>query len=130
MNAKQELLEVYENWRKWSEREGDAILAGDWPAVGECQEAKRGLQPQIHHLTGQAQAEWGRQGFDWAEVQRDVRRVVGVLMGLETRNSEILADKRRTAEVTMAGLDGTHRKLRRIQLSYATPQPAAWHTYS
>lgn len=130
MKAKQELLEAYDAWRAFSEREGVAILASDWPAVAACQDAKRQLQPQIIRLTEAAQQEWAKAGFDWADVQRDVRAVVGMLMGLETRNSEILADKRRATETELAGLDGARRKLHRVQRSYAPDRPVAWQSYS
>ncbi len=107
-----------------------AILAGDWMAVAKCQDAKRQCQPQIIRLTEAAQQEWMGLGFDWAEVQRDVNAVVGMLMGLETRNSELLADQRRTAEAELADLDGARRNLQRVQRSYALERPAAWHSYS
>ena len=67
---------------------------------------------------------------DWADVQRDVRAVVRLLMDLETRNGELLAGQRRGAETKMAGLEGAHRTLQRVHRSYAPEQPAAWHSYS
>ena len=87
MDARQELLEVYDFWLASSEREGEAIRAGDWPVVAQCQEVKRQLQPKIIRHTETAQQEWTRAGRDWADVQRDVRAVVGLLMDLATANS-------------------------------------------
>lgn len=130
MKAKQELLEVYDAWRAWSEREGVAILAGDWPTVTQCQDAKCQFQPQIIRLTEGAQKEWTEAGFDWADVQRDVRAVVGLLMDLETRNSELLAGQQRTTKTALAGMDGARRTLQRVHRSYAPERPAAWHSYS
>jgi len=130
MDTKQELLEVYDFWLASSEREGEAIRAGDWPAVAQCQEVKRQLQPKIIRHTETAQQEWTQAGRDWADVQRDVHAVVGLLMDLETRNGELLAGRRRGAETEMAGLDGAHRTLQRVHRSYAPEQPAAWHSYS
>ena len=130
MDARQELLEFYDFWHASSEREGEAIRAGDWPAVAQCQEVKRQLQPKIIRHTETAQQEWTRAGRDWADVQRDVRAVVGLLMDLETRNGELLAGRRRGAETKMAGLEGAHRTLQRVHRSYAPEQPEAWHSYS
>ena len=130
MDARQELLEVYDFWLASSEREGEAIRAGDWPAVAQYQEVKRQLQPKIIRHTETAQQEWTRAGRDWADVQRDVRAVVGLLMDLETRNGELLAGRRRGAETKMAGLEGAHRTLQRVHRSYAPEQPEAWHSYS
>lgn len=130
MEAKESLFEVYDTWRAWSEREGEAIQSGDWPAVSRCQDAKRALQPDIIRLTDAVQQEWRQLGLDWAEVQHDLRAVIGLLMSLETRNSVNLALKRRATEAELAGLDGTRRQLQRVQHSYAPAQSAAWHSYS
>lgn len=130
MDTKQELLEVYDFWLASSEREGEAIRAGDWSSVAQCQEVKRQLRPKIIRCTETAQQEWTQAGREWADVQRDVRAVVGLLMDLETRNGELLAGQRRGAETKMAGLEGAHRTLQRVHRSYVPEQPPAWHSYS
>ena len=56
MSACSTLLELYQEWRKWTDAEGEAILENDWPKVKRCQAAKAELQPHILQQTEKAQA--------------------------------------------------------------------------
>lgn len=129
MSARNELLAAYSQWRQWTEAEGEAIAAANWQRAGECQNAKKLLGSLIIGCTQTAQAESEREGSDWAEVQRELRPVVELLITLETRNGEVLATQRRAAEEQRAQLESTRRNLRRVR-SYAPAREMAWESYS
>lgn len=130
MIAKENLVAAYDAWERWTESEGQAIQAGNWQRVSECQTTKRELQGRIVHLTEAANAESAQAGLDPKDFEPHLRRIVNGLIALETRNAELLAARRQTAAVQMADLDHAGRNLRQVQKSYGQPARAAWHSYS
>src|SRR5213080_1239107 len=79
MSACATLLELYQEWRKWTETEGEAILANDWRQVVRCQAAKTELQPRILKQTDLAEAECARDGIDRNAFKKKVRSRVNEL---------------------------------------------------
>ncbi len=130
MSAQANLLELYRDWRRWTEAESEAIQAGDWRKVKFCQSAKSELQPQILRGTQDAQMECARSGSDRGAMEKTVRSIVNELIYLETRNGEFLAEQRAGTEAEMEEMGRSGRNLSRIQKSYAPGGPAAWESYS
>ena len=130
MNARNELLAVFDQWRQLTETEGDAIKLADWPQVDACQNAKQRLQPLIIRFTGEAQAESARLGVDRSMMEREIRGVVDHLIRLEHRNGEWVSDCRRAAQGREGNLEQATRNLSRVQKSYAPPRSAVWQSYS
>ncbi len=124
MNADRALRESYNEWRRLSEAEGDAICAGNWMLVFACQGALRRLQPLITHRKGEAWQEWARTGLNCQEKEKELSQIVTSLIELERRNRCLLETRRRAAQTELARLDEAGLALRRIQHSYAAA-PAA-----
>jgi hypothetical protein len=130
MSACSTLLELYQEWRKWTETEGEAILENDWPKVKRCQAAKAELRPRILQQTEEAQAECLRDGIDRRAFDKQLRSRVNELIYLETRNGEFLAEQRERAEAEFAALERAGRNLPRIHKQYTRASSAAWGSYS
>ncbi len=130
MIAKQHLVAAYYSWEQLTQAEGAAIQSDDWSRVSECQHTKQGLQKKIIHLTEAAQFECVAAGLDSKQLERYLRRIINGLITLESRNSELLADRRQIAEIEKAHLDQSARNLRRVQKSYSPPADALWNSYS
>ena len=122
MGAATDLLDTYQEWRQWTQAEGEAIRIGNWNRVQECQGSKVRLQPRIIRLAGPAQKEWGQLGLDVAEKEQEVRAAVDECIRLETLNGALLAKQ--------AELDQTSRNLKLIHRSYVPAQSAAWTSFS
>jgi hypothetical protein len=130
MSACATLLELYQEWRQWTESEGESILANDWRKVARCQAAKSELQPRILQQTDAAQAECARDGIDRRAFDKQVRSRVNELIYLETRNGEFLAEQKTLARAEYVALERAGRDLGRIQKRYAAPARAVWESYS
>jgi len=130
MNGRSSLFEAYESWREWTETETDAIQASNWAQVSQCQEAKRALQPLIIRLTEDAQSEAASEGWSWSGTEQELRRIISSLIGLESRNGELVAAQRQAALAQMNALKDTSRNLRRVRHSYAPSATPHWCSYS
>ena len=130
MNAFEDLLGAYGQWKECSESEGEAIVRGDWSSVSAHQESKLHLRDAIIRWTGRAREDWKASGKDLAEFENRVRSVVGELIALETRNASALAEQRAVCQARREEIEGSRRNLRRIRSSYANVPGASWQSYS
>jgi hypothetical protein len=130
MSAKRNLEAAYSTWEELTRSEGAAIQNEDWLRVTECQQSKQHLQRQIIQLTECAQAECRAAGADLRRLDGDLRPIINALIALETRNAELLANRRQAAETRRVHLDQAVHNLRRVQKSYTAPTAAVWNSYS
>ena len=130
MNAEHALREAYQEWRRLAEAEGEAIRAGNWMLLFDCQNALRRLQPLIIRRTGEVRQEWAQAGLDYREKEDDLGALVKSLIELERRNHSLLETRRHAAEAELAKLEQAGLTLRRIQRSYAPTRPASWTSFS
>ena len=130
MNAQKALHEAYEEWRRLAEAEGEAIRAGNWDLVSDCQIALQDLQPRILRCTEQAQEEWTRLGLDPSAMEDEFRRVIKSLIDLENRNQVSLNTQRSAAQDEFKELTEVNRTLQRVKRSYAQIQTSTWTTIS
>jgi hypothetical protein len=130
MNAKSELLAVYQQWRELTEVECSAISLADWMRVDACQSAKQSLQPLIIRFTEEAVADWSRQGNDRATMDRELRGVIDDLIRLEHRNGQLVENQLAAARSQEAELGQATRNLSRVQRSYSPAPSAVWQSYS
>ncbi len=130
MRARDLLAALYEDWRRLSEDEGQAISQGAWDLVDRCQTAKFELQARIIAASDRLQAEWAESPDRRAAEEPHFRQLVEQLICLESRNSERLASQRRTAEADRQALDKSTRSLRDIQRLYGGPRGPSWNSYS
>ena len=122
--AANQLISVYEEWRRETLAEGAAISVGDWEDVAAIQARKLLLRKKIE--TGRLAEIVGSLG---AEDEMLVRAFVSELIRLELSNDTALAAKRREAEEEKALIDAAAGNLRRVQ-RYGKPNESAWVAYS
>ena len=130
MNAQANLLQLYQDWRTWTETEREAISDGNWRQVRVCQEAKSNLQPQILRQTEEAQGEWKRLGLDRKAMEKQLRSVVNELIYLETANAQVLSGQRNATSEELERLSQSGRTLSKIQKHYVSEAPIGWESYS
>ncbi len=126
MDASLQLLELYEQWKSLTQREGAAILASDWTEVRRCQEKKQKLQPEIIHASEQMKKAL-RDGND---VEPRLRECINELIQLETNNSANLEVRIQAAKDEKDDLDRTSSRLKQIHKSYVPLQTSGWNHYS
>ena len=130
MSASKELVDAYSSWEQWTRREGLAIQQSNWLRVSQCQKCKGELQERILRLTEAANAAGAQTALELADCERGLGQIITRLILLETRNAELLADRRQAAESQQAETNNSFRNLRRVQKSYVQPSLAMWHSYS
>ena len=130
MDAHAKLMSAYDDWRRWTEAEGDALRAANWSRVAQCQAAKRDMQPLILRLGEAARIEWARTADTRADLERAMRSVVGELIVLENRNGAILAQRRDALLTRKTEMDRSHCNLRRLRNSYAPARRPVWSSFS
>ncbi|MBI5385801.1 MAG: hypothetical protein HZA90_14080 [Verrucomicrobia bacterium] len=128
--AEHELLDAYDQWRRWTEVEGLAICAEDWPKVTECQRVKRELQTVIIRRTDEAFTELPLNSQARARFESGMRSAVGELIELESRNGRILSEKRGRVLKEREDLERSAHNLRRVHGTYGNALGACWHSYS
>jgi hypothetical protein len=130
MSAEHELNQAYREWRRLAETEGEAIRAGNWVLVADCQKALQQLQPRIQLHTREAQNEWTRLGLDRTAKDEHFRAMISELIQIESRNHELLRNMEQIARAQIGQLEQAGRMLRRVQQFYAPSRPAGWTSYS
>jgi hypothetical protein len=130
MSADQKLQSTCKEWRRLAETEGEAIRAGDWQLVADCQQALQRLQSQIPACLQGAQEEWARLGTERTGREHSFRGMVAELIEIERRNSAALSAVQQAARTQFSRLEQTGRTLRQLQRSYAPPPAPGWTSYS
>jgi hypothetical protein len=130
MTARHTLLGLYEAWGLHTETEGEAIRAGDWARVSECQQAKHKLQPLIQDWTTAARHEVQTRERAGDELERELDRVVAELKQKELSNQAWLSQQRTSLQARRTEAQQTVRTLRRVRQSYAFPGRSVWQSYS
>ncbi|HUA69284.1 MAG TPA: hypothetical protein VMA13_12110 [Candidatus Saccharimonadales bacterium] len=130
MNADRALQEAYQEWRRLAEAEGEAIRAGNWMFLFDCQSALRQLQPVILRRTDEARREWDENSLNCEEKENHLNALIISLIELERRNHSLLENRRRVAEAELAKLEQAGLTLRRIQRSYTPARPTSWTSFS
>ncbi len=130
MSAQVKLMSLYEDWRAWTQVEGDAILTMDWARVAQCQDAKKELQAAIARRTQDARDELRLQGADQRILDGPLRAMVNELIGLEMRNQEYLSGQRVVLEKDRLEIEEGGRRVAKIHKSYTAPASAGWEQYS
>ena len=121
MSANRDLQNSYREWRRLAEAEGEAIRAGNWMLVFDCQNVLRQLQPRIVRQTEAAHREWVNLGLDSEVMENNLNAVIHSLIELECRNSSLIDARQHLAQEELAKLEQASLTLRRIRRSYLPP---------
>ena len=111
--------DLWRQWRDWTAREEQSILAENWEKLARCQEAKQRLQSAIAECSG---ALAGRED--------SVRAMGRELIEHERRNQALLNATRQRLQSQHDDLEAGLRNLRRVRGSYAATRQGCWHSYS
>jgi tRNA isopentenyl-2-thiomethyl-A-37 hydroxylase MiaE len=130
MSADRDLQNSYREWKRLAEAEGEAIRAGNWMLVFDCQNVLRQLQPRIVRQTEAAHREWTNLGLDSEVMENNLNAVIHSLIELESRNRSLIDARQRLAREELAKLEQASLTLRRIQRSYLPPNSARWISFS
>jgi hypothetical protein len=109
----------WQEWREWSQRERQAILAEDWAALARCHEAKSRLQSQIAEGRGTLDCQHGPESAMAHE-----------LINLEKGNLELLNETRLRLQSQQEEFEASLRNLGRLRQSYAGSLRNGWQSYS
>ena len=123
MNTDRDLQHSYQEWRRLAEAEGEAIRAGNWMLVFDCQNALRQLQPRIVRQTEAARRERAALGLDPDAMECEMDMMIHALIELESRNNSLINARRCVAQEELAKLEQASLTLRRIQRSYVPAVP-------
>lgn len=130
MNADHDLQHSYREWRRLAEAEGEAIRAGNWMLVFDCQNALRQLQPRIVRQTDAARCEWAVLGLDAEAKENDLHAIIRSLIALQSHNGSLIHARQCLAQEELAKLEQANLTLRRIQRSYVPAGSAGWNSFS
>jgi hypothetical protein len=123
MNTDRDLQHSYQEWRRLAEAEGEAIRAGNWMLVFDCQNALRQLQPRIVRQTEAAHRECAALGLDPEAMEYEMDTMIHSLIELESRNNSLINARRCLAQEELAKLEQASLTLRRIQRCYVPAVP-------
>lgn len=126
MDHSAQLLELYQQWKSLTEREGAAIHASDWVEVRRCQKQKQQLQPEIIRVTGLTKTSPGT----GSQFNARIRECINELIQLESANNVTLEKRLESARKEKDGLDLTSHRLRQVHKSYVPSTGNAWNQYS
>lgn len=125
MDCSAQLLELYQQWKSLTEKEGAAILASDWMEVRRCQKQKQQLQPQIIRT-----ADLTKNAPSMPEFETRIRECVNELIQLESDNNASLEKRLESTRKEITGLDRTSHRLRQVHKSYVPAPGNVWDQYS
>lgn len=131
--AHQVLVDLYAEWRRLTDLEGAAIGADEWPNVARQQQLKRELQDQIVQTTEQWHSEWTATETEADannRFEQEFRPIVTDLIQRETRNHELICQRRCRAQSQLATLRQSSTRLRGIQRAYSSESSSRWQSYS
>ncbi|MBM3823949.1 MAG: hypothetical protein FJ404_13875 [Verrucomicrobia bacterium] len=124
------LLGLYEEWRRISQLESEAIDNTAWTQVDSLQNSKYQLQSSILEATRALYTEASEAHLHRGRLDDEIRNVIQDLMLMERRNADRLALKQRELEHRRAELDRASRNLRQVHRAYGTSRSPAWTSYS
>ena len=130
MKTQPALHDLYAEWRRLTEAESEAITGGEWDLLAVHQQRKQSLKVEIVEATEVWQCDWPLKESRRTEYERRFRPVVDELIQLESRNHELLCQRRHSAELERAELSRTRGQLRGVQRAYAGQTSAWWQSYS
>lgn len=130
MSAQTLLFDLYAEWRRLTEVEGEAIGSGEWQRVERQQSLKQQLKEEIVQATERLRAEWTEVEREHQAYERRFRPIVDELIVLETRNHRLLSTRRTEARAQLNHLDRTSSNLRGLHRVYGTTAAWRWQSYS
>jgi hypothetical protein len=134
MNAEahQLLIALYAEWRRLSDLEGNAIGNDEWTDVARQQQLKQELRDRIVQTTERWRREWTDTEAETVNVrfEREFRPIVAELIERESRNHELICQRRRHMQSELSSLNQSSARLRGLHRAYACDTGNRWQSYS
>jgi len=109
MNARQRITTLLKEWLEITQRESHAIQVARWSELARIQQTKAALQKPLNDAIEQWKAENPAEALS-----NPFRDEVNRLLALESRNSELLAVRKREVREKMLLLEQALYDLRRL----------------
>jgi hypothetical protein len=129
MRSAAQLWDLYDEWKRLTEKEGAAILASNWAEVRRCQRAKTQLQGRIVQFTDVLKTK-GESPSDQTELNSHIRVRVNELIRLENENQSALSRRMAELHSQRSALDETSTRLGKLRKSYVPAPHPIWNQYS
>jgi hypothetical protein len=131
-NAHQLLISLYAEWRRLTDLEGTAIGNDEWPDVARQQQLKQELRDQVVQTTEQWHRDWTDAETETANVrfEREFRPIVADLIQRESRNHELICQRRHRVQSELSSLNQSSARLRGLHRAYASGTGNRWQSYS
>lgn len=120
MNARQRITLLLKEWLDMTRRESHAIQMGRWSELDRIQKAKASLQQPL----ADAIEQWKTENPTEAALN-PFRDEISRLLALESRNSELLAVRKREVREKMLLLEQALYDLRHLRSAFAPTSEAA-----
>lgn len=130
MNEDSRLIQLLEEWRKFSEQESLAIDKHDWTAVASTQEAKSALQREILDAYQKEVQNSVHPASTKVQFRNKIEEIRKELIAIELRNKtkiEALIAKAKEEELAS---NIALKNLRNIKKAYSTGEMPNWQCYS
>jgi hypothetical protein len=124
ISSTKELQDLFREWRRLAEAEGDAIRTGNWSLAGDCQRALAKLRSGLDRLRRPADASSQGQTEDPGICSDYLRHEFNCLIQIERQNLATLEVRRAKLSDLLAQADKSRRILRQLRSSYS-PSPTA-----
>lgn len=129
-STQSQLRDLYAEWHRLTDLEGEAIREGDWGRVDEQQTCKQALQPRIADLARACRQDLAREGRPDSDFEAEFRPAVMELVNLEVRNREELCRRRDALQADRRTMGQSVNRLRGLRQSYRTDAPSTWQSWS
>lgn len=118
MNAENELLHAYSEWRRLAQAETKAIQTRNWNLLSDCHLAIRDYQTLVGRLTSDTRAEWRNAGCNLDEKEQNLRVVVSGLIDITRQNQDLLQATIARTRIQLEQLGEAGKNLKRLRASY------------
>lgn len=129
MHTQYDLIELYSQWRRLTEAEGEAINQGRWQDVDHQQALKQELKDRILLATENWQSDYPVR-LTQAEYDRRFRAIISELIVMESANHATLCARREALQQERGRAGQTLQNLRGLNRTYGRQQQTCWHSYS
>lgn len=119
MTATADLVELLTQWRAATVAEGQAIEAGQWEAVADCQARK-----------SEWMRDWPFAPMELASAPREVQTLVEEIVALERRNYAQLSRQVENSRQQLEAIGQSRQHLRQLRRAYGAGQTSAWESWS
>ena len=119
MNPRETASWLLQQWLALTKAESEAIQSSAWTELSGIQSRKAALRQPLAEAFAL-----------WSPGEIPFQNELGRLIALESRNAQVLTDRRQQAHEQQLALERASQNLRNVRRSYAPATATAWNSYS